>query len=97
MPHRHTRPAHHPRWAALLDLAAWALLPLFELLDDTASWLADMRPDERVHQAARLVIAFVLAVLVIVALTACGPRDTQPGPVQTATTTHPAAVKVVQP
>lgn len=95
MPHRHTKPAHHPHWAAALDLLAWILLPIFEKLDDLGSWLADMRPDERVHQAARLVIAVTLAVLVIVALTACQPRDTQPGPIQTAANT--SAVKVVQP
>lgn len=95
MSHRHTKPAAHPHWAAALDLLAWILLPAFELLDDLGSWLADMRPDERVHQAVRLTIGVALTVGVIVALTACGPRDNQPGPIQTAT--HPAAVKVVQP
>lgn len=96
MPRRHTKPAAHPHWAALGDLIAWALLPLFELLDDLSSWLADMRPDERRFQAARLTIAVLVIGGVIVALTACQPRDTQPGPVP-ATAVDTSAVKVVQP
>lgn len=96
MPHRHTKPAGHPHWAALLTLAAWLLLPLFEKLDDLGSWLSDQKPDERAFQAVRLLIAVLVVGGLVVALTACGPRDTQPGPVQ-ATAVDTSAVKVVQP
>jgi len=96
MPHRHRHTLHVNPLADLLALAAYLAWAGLEIAaEKLTAWWADRTPSERAAAIVHIAIHLSFAIGLIVALTACGPRDTMPGPIQTAQVTD--AVKVVQP
>ena len=90
-PHPHTKPVNHPH----LETSLAVLGLLVGLLLAAVGWVADLTHWDRIWPVARVVAGVILAVVVVAALAACQPRDTQPGPIEIAVET--SAVKVVHP
>jgi hypothetical protein len=83
--------------ADALALAAYILWAGLDLAaEKTAAWWADLTRPEKRATLVQLAINLGLVAALIVALTACEPRDTQPGPIE-ATAVDTSAAKVVQP
>lgn len=92
--HRHT--LHVNPVLDLLTLPVWLLWALLDLTAEHATrWWSVHTRSERTAALVQLAINLALGLALIVALTACRPRDTQPGPIQTVV--QNSAVKVVQP
>lgn len=100
-PHPHTKPVAHPHLETTIAVVALIVGVAIETATAVsravsravAGWFTDLTDWERVHAVIRTVLLAILALVVIVLLAACRPRDTRPGPIEQDVTTN--AVKVV--